>query len=42
MIDGVAKFKFFKNKEDAIKQRKEWENLLFKEYSYENSQKIDT
>jgi hypothetical protein len=36
----ITKSKFFKNKSDAIKQRKEWEALYFKEYSYENSQKL--
>lgn len=38
----ITKRKFFKNKSDAINQRKEWERLYFKDYSYENSQKINT
>lgn len=41
MANGISKSKFFKKKDDAIRQRKEWEENLFKEYSYENSQKIN-
>ena len=37
----VSKRKFFKSKSDAINQRKEWERLYFKDYSYENSQKLN-
>jgi hypothetical protein len=37
----ITRQKYFKNKEDAIKQRKEWEELYFREYSFANSQKLN-
>ena len=36
----IIERKWFKNKEDAIKQRKEWEEEFFGEYSYDNSQAV--